>query len=122
MPRNILYTASAVAILMFALGFYLLPSQMLDFYGVTIGEGGIWLARFMASVQVGNVFLLWMLRNAVKSRETDMVSWAIGIAWGLTGVFSLLATIAGVFNAVGWGMLLLCILFTAGFWIDTRSD
>ena len=121
MNRRILYIASAVAILAFALCLLGVPVQFMGFYGETLGEGGAWLARIMASIQLANVFLLWRLRNLSDSFEARTVSTAFVISWGLTAVMCLLSSALGVFNALGWGTFALSALLTVGFAIDAFS-
>ena len=114
--KNFLTFASVVAFI-FGLGFVLMPAQLVQFYNVTLNEGGILIAQLFGATLLGFGVLNWSARSFGEGEATRAVLTA-NLATDAVGViFSLIGQLGGVpgVNALGWSTVLLYLILAAGF-------
>lgn len=113
--KNFLTFASVVAFL-YALGFLLMPAQLLSIYNVTLNEAGIVICRLFGAALLGYGVLNWSARGFGESETravltTNLVSDAVGFVFALMGQLS---GTAGV-NSLGWSTVVIYLILAAGF-------
>ena len=93
----------AMVVLVFGIGFVVIPEFVLDLFGMDLDEGGILMSRLFGAAYIFKALLFWLLRNTPTSERpirvvliSDVVSDAIAF------VVTLIATVNGVWNGLGW--------------------
>ena len=110
-------TFASVAAFVFALGFVLMPAQLVSFYNVTLDEAGILIAQLFGATLLGFGVLNWSARGfeageaAQAVLTTNLVTDAVGFIFALIGQ---LGGVPGV-NALGWSTVVLYLVLAAGF-------
>ena len=114
--RTFLTFASVVAFI-FALGFMLMPTQLISFYNVTLNEGGILISRLFGAALLGFGLLNWSARDFGGGEAQQAILTANLAADAVGFIFSLLGQLGGVpgVNALGWSTVLIYLILTAGF-------
>ena len=113
--KNFLTFASVVAFL-YALGFLLMPAQLLSIYNVTLNEAGIVICRLFAAALLGYGVLNWSARGFGESETravltANLVSDVAGFVCALMGQLS--GTV-GV-NSLGWSTVVVYLILATGF-------
>ena len=114
--RNFLSIASIVAFL-FALGFMLMPGQLVGLYNVELNAGGALVAQLFGATLLGFGLLDWIGRD-FKDDGVKQAVLTVNLATDALGlIFSLIGQLGGVpgVNALGWSTVLIYLLLTAGF-------
>ena len=95
--------------------FLLVPSRLMSLIGLTIGPGGILMARLYAASLLGTIVLAWSARNAEDSQIRRSI--ALGLfTYNAIGLLVFLATqLSGVVNFRGWVLVAGYLLFALGF-------
>lgn len=108
--------AKAIIVVIFGIGFVVIPGVLAGIYGMTFDPVATLMARLFGGGFIFEAIVLWMARNtdrddaACKGIMTGVViSNAIGF------VVCLLATLAGTWNSVGWLSVALFLVFGLGF-------
>lgn len=110
-----LFTITAVLTVIFGLGFLIIPDTLLNVYSLTTDEAGISIARFFGAVFTGIGLLTWFARDTGESDARDAIVLSMFII-SIFGVgLSLYFTLTGLFNVIGWGEVVLFLLFTIGY-------
>lgn len=92
-----------------------IPGPFGAILGLTLTSGGAMLAREYGAALVGILVLTWVARNSAESDARRAIILALFIYDGVGFVVTLLAGLAGVFNALGWSIPLIYLFFTIGF-------
>ncbi len=114
--KNFLSIASIVAFL-FALGFILMPGQLVSFYNVELNAGGILVGQLFGTALLGFGLLNWFGRDFSDDGAKQAVL-TVNLASDALGfIFSLMGQLGGVpgVNALGWSTVLIYLLLAAGF-------
>lgn len=108
--------AKAVVEVVFGIGFVLLPAFVASIFGMDLSPAGTLMARLFGSAFIFGSIVLWLARNAPSSDAAVraivigvVVSNAIGF------VVTLMASISGVWNALGWLPVGLYLVFGLAF-------
>ena len=114
--KNFLTFASVVAFI-FALGFILMPAQLVSFYNVTLNEAGVLIAQLFGAALLGFGVLNWSARSWEEGAATQAVLTANLAADAIGFLFSLIGQLGGVpgVNALGWSTVLIYLILAAGF-------
>jgi len=114
--KNFVTFASVVAFV-FALGFILMPAQLVQFYNVTLNEGGILIGQLLGASLLGFGVLNWSARSFGAGEPARAVLTANLAADAVGFIFSLIGQLGGVpgVNALGWSTVLIYLILTAGF-------
>ena len=114
--KNLLSIASIVAFL-FALGFMLMPGQLVSFYNVELNAGGALVAQLYGTALLGFGLLNWFGRD-FKDDGVKQAVLTVNLASDALGfIFALIGQLGGVpgVNALGWSTVLIYLLLGAGF-------
>lgn len=116
MKLSNLMIIKAVIVVVFGVGFVLMPATVMSFYGVTLNPGGAFMTQLFGAAFILLGILLWFARNAPSS---DVALRAIVLAVVVGDVIgfivALLAQLSGVTNALGWVTVALYLLLALGF-------
>lgn len=114
--KNFLSIASIVAFL-FALGFILMPGQLMSFYNVELNAGGIMIGHLFGAALLGFGLLNWFGRDFSENGAKQAVLTANLASDALGFIFMLIGQLGGVpgMNALGWSSVLIYLLLAAGF-------
>lgn len=114
--KNFLSIASIVAFL-FALGFILMPGQVMSFYNVELNAGGILIGQLFGAALLGFGLLNWFGRDFSENGAKQAVLTANLASDALGFIFMLIGQLGGVpgINALGWSSVLIYLLLAAGF-------
>jgi len=114
--KNFMTFASVLAII-FALGFILMPAQLVRFYNVTLNEGGVLIGQLLGAALLGFGVLNWSARSFGEGEATQAILTANLAVDAVGFIFSLMGQLGGVpgVNALGWSTVVIYLILTAGF-------
>jgi hypothetical protein len=115
MKLTTLLTITAIISVFFALGFLLTPNLILGLYGVTTDGSGMFIARLVGAAGSMFAVLAWLARGHTLAEARRAIVPAFLIAFLLQTIVFAVGTITGVFNALGWVIVILVGLFTVAF-------
>jgi len=108
--------AKAIVVVIFGIGFVLLPNVLAGMYGMTFDPVATLMARLFGGGFLFEAIVLWMARNTDRDDAACKGIMLGVVVSNLTGfVVSLLATLAGTWNAVGWLPVGLFLVFGLAF-------
>lgn len=115
MKLNSFLVFNAIVALAFGIGFVLVPGTVFTIYGVTPGPA-VNLAGQLFGVELLAVGLLcWLARNVSDSLAQRAIVLAFLIADVVGLVVSLMGTMSGVLNAVGWSAVVIYLVLSLGY-------
>jgi len=116
MKLNYWMIAKAIVVVIFGIGFVLVPSALASLYGMTLDDAGILMARLFGGGFIFEAIVLWMARNTDRD-DAACKGIIIGVVVSNTIGFivCLLATLAGTWNALGWLSVALYLVFGLAF-------
>jgi hypothetical protein len=114
MNTRTVLTAAAVVALLFALGLILLPDFMGTLYGLGTSPVQALIARYFGTGLLAVGLINWFARDMDYAALRpillgNLVSDAVGL------LVSLMGTLGGVMNAMGWSSVVLYLLLILGF-------
>ena len=114
--KNFLSFAAIVAFL-FALGFILIPDQLMNLYNVELNPGGILVGRLFGAALFGFGLLNWLSRDFKDEGAKQAVLTGNLVGDGLGFIFMLVGQLGGVpgINTLGWSSVLVYLVLAAGF-------
>ena len=112
-----IFTVTLVVELIFGIGFIAAPGFLLSNFGVEATPILIFMARLFGSALLAFCTLLWYAR---KSKSTDLQTATVRslfLYYLVSVIFIFLSQLAGLFNIMGWSM----VVMHAGFaiWYGT---
>ncbi len=110
-------TVGAIVAFLFALGFILMPGQLMGMYNVDLDDGGMLVGRLFGAALLGFGLLNWLSRDFSEDKAKQAVVSANLASDGLGFVFMLVGQLGGVpeINGLGWSSVLVYLLLAAGF-------
>lgn len=110
-----LMVIKAIVCLVFGILLVLVPAILLSLYGITLGPGGIFMARLYGASLVGNLMLSWFARNAADSEARQAIVLDLFVYDAIGFVVALLTQLSGLMNPLGWSIVVIYLFFTLGF-------
>lgn len=111
-----LMTIKAVIVVVFGIGFVLMPATLMSFYGVTLTPGGAMMTQLFGASFILLGWVLWFARNAPGSEVTlRALVMAVVVGDTIGFIVALLAQLSNVTNALGWVTVALYLLLALGF-------
>jgi hypothetical protein len=108
--------AKAIVEVIFGIGFVLLPVTLGSLFGMTLDPGGALMAQLFGATFIFGSIVLWLARNLT---ESDVAARAIIIAVVVSNtigfIVTLIASLSGVWNALGWLPVALYLVFGLAF-------
>lgn len=115
MNNRMLFTITAVLMGFFGIGFILAPRQVFGLYGVSLDGGGVMLATVAGAAVVALAVLALTVRPAPESAAAQVAVQALLAFFLLKTIVTVVAQLQGVFNALGWSIVLIDALLTTGY-------
>lgn len=112
--RNCMIVKGIVCVF-FALAFLLIPETAMSWFGVTVDTAGVLGLRLFGYAFAVLGILLLMARDVAEPAIRKAFSTAVLVGDAIGFVVCLQATLAGVFNALGWIPVLLNLVLGAAF-------
>jgi len=110
-----LFIIYAVVSAMFGLTFVFVPVKTLAIYGITLGPGGITIARLFGAALLEFAFLSWFERNMGESGTRKAIILALFIGEVIGFVVALFGQLSGAVNPLGWSTVVVYLLLAAAF-------
>ena len=108
--------AKAIVEVIFGIGFVLMPVALGSLFGLTLTPGGALMAQLFGVAFIFGSIVLWLARNLT---ESDVAARAIIIAVVVSNtigfIVTLIASLSGVWNALGWLPVVLYLVFGLAF-------
>lgn len=111
---NLLVLNAALA-LAFGVGFVLVPGTVLSLYGITPGPAVNLAGQYFGVELIAVGLLCWFARNVVDSAAQKAMILAFLIADAIGLIVSIMGTLSGVFNALGWSAVAIYLVLSAGY-------
>lgn len=114
MTFRTLLIIKAVVCLVFGLILLLMPSELVALLGSQLSDGGVFTAHEYGAALIGTFLLTWFAKNvkAADARGAILLDLMIYDAIGV--IITLLVVLPGIFNALGWGIVVIYLFFTLG--------
>src|SRR4030043_1171745 len=105
------------AIVCLSLGGLLLlaPSFGFSLFGATVTDDGTFPAREYGAALIGTLLLTWFARNAGESQARRAIILDLFIYDAIGVVITIIATLSGVLNWLGWAVVVLYLFFAVGY-------
>jgi len=107
----VIYAAVSAA---FGLGFVLMPGQLLPIYGVEPDAALKLIGQFFGAALVSLALLTWLVRNLSDSEARRAIVLALFVGETLGFIFALIGQLNGIFNVMGWSVVVVYLVFTLG--------
>ncbi len=105
----------AVVCLALGLPILFVPGFFYGLFGASLGAGGIFAAREYGASLMGNLMVTWFARNATQSQARRAIILGLCLYDAIGFVITLIATISGVLNPLGWSAVVIYLFFALGF-------
>ncbi len=115
MKLSTLMVINAVVALAFALGLLLMPATLASLYGMTSGSSEQLMSQFFGVALVAIGLLTWFARNVTDAGTRRAIILALLVSDAIGVIVSVLGTLSGVMNAVGWSVVALYLLLGLGY-------
>ncbi len=111
-----LMATKAVIVVVFGIGFILMPTTLMSFYGLTLNPGGAVMTQLFGASFILLGILLWFAKNAPSSDVAlRAIVLAVTVGDTIGFIVALLAQLSGMMNALGWVTVALYLLLALGF-------
>jgi len=104
----------AVVSAVFGLGFVLTPGLILPIYGVEPDAALRLIGQLFGAVLISLALLAWLVRNFRDSEIQHAVILALLVGEALGFILALIGQLNGVFNALGWSVIVVYLFFALG--------
>jgi len=91
------------------------PGWLLNLLGTSFGSGAALTAREYGAALIGNFLLTWLARNAKESTARSAIIWNLFVYDAIALVITLVITLSGGLNILGWGLVAVYLFFTISF-------
>lgn len=108
--------AKAVVEVVFGIGFVLMPGFLASTFGMDLSPAGTLMVQLFGAAFIFGSIVLWLARNAPSSEKAlRAIVVAVVVSNAIGFVVTLLASISGVWNALGWLPVGLYLVFGLAF-------
>ena len=108
--------AKAVVEVVFGIGFVLMPETVGAVFGMNLSPSGALMARLFGTAFIFGSIVLWFARNTPRTDAALRgIVLAVVVSNTIGFVVTLLASLSGVWNALGWLPVALYLVFGLGF-------
>ena len=108
--------AKAIVVLVFGVGFVLIPEILAGIYGMTFSSAATLMGRLFGGGFIFEAIVLWYARNTDRDDAACQGIILGVVVSNLIGfIVCLLATLAGTWNAIGWLSVALYLVFGLAF-------
>jgi hypothetical protein len=108
--------AKSVIEIVFGICFVLLPIKLGSIFGMELSPGGALMGQLFGTAFIFGSIVLWLARNVSSSDVAARAIITAVVVSNLIGfIVTLMASINGVWNALGWLPVALFLVFGLGF-------
>ena len=108
--------AKAVVVVIFGIGFVLMPKFMLSTYGMDTGSSTALMSQLFGAGFIFEAIVLWLCRNLdLDDVATRAILLGVVVSNAIGFVACLMATLSGVWNSLGWLSVALYLIFGLAF-------
>ncbi len=108
--------AKAIVEIVFGVGFVTAPVWLAKLFGMDLDTGGALMARLFGTAFIFGSIALWMGQNAARSEKAlQGIVLAVVVSNVIGFVITLMASLAGTWNALGWLPVALFLIFFLAF-------
>jgi len=115
MKLSTLMAIKGVIVLVFGIGFVLVPVTVLSWYNVELGAGGAYMTRLFGAAFILLGLVLWPARKDTGSVALKALVMAVFIGDIIGFVVALIGQLSGLVNALGWLTVALYFFLAIGF-------
>lgn len=115
MKLKTLLTINAIVALVFGLIHLFAPERFWIFYGINLGQNGLFMARSVGAEVLGFAILTWFARSVETPKALRAIALACFTKWTLLLLVNLAAQLGGLVNSYGWSNEVLFLLFAGGY-------
>jgi hypothetical protein len=116
MKLRLWMAAKAIVEIVFGVGLILLPIKLGSVFGIELNPGGALMAQLFGTAFIFGSIVGWLARNVSVTDVAARAIIAAVVVSNLIGfIVTLLASLAGVWNALGWLPVVLYLVFGLGF-------
>jgi hypothetical protein len=106
---------NAVIALAFGIGFVLLPATTLTIYGLDPNPSINLMGQFFGVELIAVGLLCWFVKDDSDTAVMPKIILALLIADIVGLIVSLMGTLSGIFNALGWSAVLIYLVLVVGY-------
>ena len=112
-----LFIVNSIVAILFGLGFVLIPSTVVDYYGVELSDAGLYVAQLLGAAFIGFAFLTWFAKDSRESSARRAILLAMLVSDAIGFVVALLMQIAdpAIVNSLGWLTVAIYLLLALGW-------
>lgn len=114
MTFKTLLTIKAVVCLGFGVLLVLVPGELFDILGASLDDVGRIPAREYGAAMLGTLILTWLGRSLTDLKVQRIILLDLLVYDAVGFVVTLLPTVSGTLNALGWGIVAVYLFFTVG--------
>ena len=108
--------AKAVIVGVFGIGFALFPVWLGSIYGMDLSPSGALMARLFAAGFIFEGIVLYLARNLTRSDvAARAIMLGVVVSNAIGCIACIVASVSGVWNALGWLSVALYLVFGLGF-------
>lgn len=115
MAYKTIMVIKAVVCLVFGIILMAIPGALLSLLGAALSPGGAFTSREYAASLFGNLMLTWFARNAADSDARRAIILALFVYDLIGFIMTLITTLSGVLNPLGWFVVVVYLFFTVAF-------
>lgn len=105
----------AIVCLVLGLAILIVPDFIYSIFGATLAAAGVFAAREYGASLIGNLMLTWFARNSGESDARWAIILALCVYDAIGVIVTLIATLQGTLNPLGWLIVALYLFFAIGF-------
>ncbi|MCH8906126.1 MAG: hypothetical protein IH840_03470 [Candidatus Heimdallarchaeota archaeon] len=108
---------NAILLLLYGIGFIIIPENMLDYYGVSLSNDGDFITKLWGATYISLAMIVWAIRDMEFSDIRKNISIGIIVGSGIGGILSLINRFDDNTNAntLEWLNVFLYGIFAAGY-------
>jgi len=114
MTFRTLLIIKAVVCLGFGLFLLIAPVSLLGLLGASLGGAGMFTAREYGAALIGTLLLTWFAKDVKASDAKGAILLDLLVYDAIGVIITLVVTISGVLNVLGWGIVVVYLFFAAG--------
>jgi len=111
--RTLLVTKALVC-LFFGVFLLAAPGALFGLLGGTLNAGGRFTAREYGAAMIGTLLLTWLAKDVGAPDARRAILLDLLVYDGIGVIITVAAILSGVLNVLGWGIVIVYLLFTAG--------
>ena len=115
MNLKTLMIIKAVICITFGCLLLLVPGFTYSLFGISLDNAGVFVAREYGAALIGALCLTWYARSAVESQARRAIILDLFIYDAIGVIITLIALFSGLFNLLGWALLVIYLFFAVGF-------